>query len=168
MITWWMKLGGTRPPGDNPLLLSISGTGSVIYPVAQTRLDIPMGRREIPGDVSGHVVVLLWHMVTVHVTVNSVLGADFIRLLHGSLYSTSAVGKMENLYMWVQGWQIGMQVAVLRPAMLGSDYHIKQRTHSEAEAFWDIPAPLMDRICQEWWRGGKSREHRGKNSHKSL
>ena len=27
MITWWMKLGGNRPPGDNPLLLSISGTG---------------------------------------------------------------------------------------------------------------------------------------------
>ena len=26
-----MKLGGTRPPGDNPLLLSISGTGSFIY-----------------------------------------------------------------------------------------------------------------------------------------
>ena len=20
MITWWMKLGGNRPPGDNPLL----------------------------------------------------------------------------------------------------------------------------------------------------
>ena len=27
MITWWMKLGGNRPPGDNPLLFSISGTG---------------------------------------------------------------------------------------------------------------------------------------------
>ena len=26
MITWWMKLGGNRPPGDNPLLFSISGT----------------------------------------------------------------------------------------------------------------------------------------------
>ena len=25
----WMKLGGNRPPGDNPLLFSISGTGSV-------------------------------------------------------------------------------------------------------------------------------------------
>ena len=41
MITWWMKLGGNRPPGDNPLLFSISGTGSFICPVAQTRLDIP-------------------------------------------------------------------------------------------------------------------------------
>ena len=30
MITWWMKLGGHRPPGDNPLLFSISGTGSLI------------------------------------------------------------------------------------------------------------------------------------------
>ena len=30
MITWWMKLGGNRPPGDNPLLFSISGTGSFI------------------------------------------------------------------------------------------------------------------------------------------
>ena len=29
-----MKLGGTRPPGDNPLLLAISGTGSFICPVA--------------------------------------------------------------------------------------------------------------------------------------
>ena len=28
MITWWMKLGGNRPPGDNPLFFSISGTGS--------------------------------------------------------------------------------------------------------------------------------------------
>ena len=57
MITWWKKLGGNRPPGDNPLLFSISGTGSFIcrcsrtdtaghtkafdYPVTQTRLDIP-------------------------------------------------------------------------------------------------------------------------------
>ena len=31
---WWMKLGGNRPPGDNPLLFSISGTGSFICPVA--------------------------------------------------------------------------------------------------------------------------------------
>ena len=31
-----MKLGGNRPPGDNPLLFSISGTGSFIYPVAST------------------------------------------------------------------------------------------------------------------------------------
>ena len=30
MITWWMKLGGNRPPGDNPLLFPISGTGSFI------------------------------------------------------------------------------------------------------------------------------------------
>ena len=42
-----MKLGGNRPPGDNPLLFSISGTGSFIctdeaghtkafdYPVAE-------------------------------------------------------------------------------------------------------------------------------------
>ena len=36
-----MKLGGNRQPGDNPLLFSISGTGSFICPVAQTRLDIP-------------------------------------------------------------------------------------------------------------------------------
>ena len=36
-----MKLGGNRPPGDNPLLFAISGTGSFISPVAQTRLDIP-------------------------------------------------------------------------------------------------------------------------------
>ena len=34
MITWWMKLGGNRPPGDNPLLFSTSGTGSFICPVA--------------------------------------------------------------------------------------------------------------------------------------
>ena len=34
MITWWMKLGGNRPPGDNPLLFAISGTGSFICPVA--------------------------------------------------------------------------------------------------------------------------------------
>ena len=33
MITWWMKLGGNRPPGDNPPLFSISGTGSFISPV---------------------------------------------------------------------------------------------------------------------------------------
>ena len=33
--------GGNRPPGDNPLLFSISGTGSFICPVAQARLDIP-------------------------------------------------------------------------------------------------------------------------------
>ena len=36
-----MKRGGNRPPGDNPLLFSISGTGSYICPVAQARLDIP-------------------------------------------------------------------------------------------------------------------------------
>ena len=41
MTTWWMKLGGNRPPGDNPLLFSTSGTGSFICPVAYTRLDIP-------------------------------------------------------------------------------------------------------------------------------
>ena len=41
MITWWMKLGGNWPHGDNPLLFSISGTGSFICPVTQTRLDIP-------------------------------------------------------------------------------------------------------------------------------
>ena len=29
-----MKLGGNRPPGDNILLFSISGTGSFICPVA--------------------------------------------------------------------------------------------------------------------------------------
>ena len=28
-----MKLGGNRPPGDNPLLFSTSGTGSFICPV---------------------------------------------------------------------------------------------------------------------------------------
>ena len=27
-----MKLGGNRPPGDNPLLFSISGTGSLNMP----------------------------------------------------------------------------------------------------------------------------------------
>ena len=36
-----MKPGGNRPPGDNPLLFSISGTGSFICPVAQAQLDIP-------------------------------------------------------------------------------------------------------------------------------
>ena len=36
-----MKLGGNRPAGDNPLLFSISGTGSCICPVTQTRLEIP-------------------------------------------------------------------------------------------------------------------------------
>ena len=36
-----MKPGGNRPPGDNPLFLSISGTGSFICPVAESRLDIP-------------------------------------------------------------------------------------------------------------------------------
>ena len=35
------KLGGNRPPGDNPLLFLISGMGSFICPVAQARLDIP-------------------------------------------------------------------------------------------------------------------------------
>ena len=35
-----MKLGGHRPPGDNPLFFSTSGTGYFICPVAQTRLDI--------------------------------------------------------------------------------------------------------------------------------
>ena len=38
-VQWWwlldeMKLGGNRPLGDNPLLLSISGMGSFICPVA--------------------------------------------------------------------------------------------------------------------------------------
>ena len=37
MITWWMKLGGNLTPGHDALLLSISGTGSFIYPVPQTR-----------------------------------------------------------------------------------------------------------------------------------
>ena len=41
MITWWMKLGGNRPPGYDALLFSISGTGSFICPVTQTWLDIP-------------------------------------------------------------------------------------------------------------------------------
>ena len=41
MITLRMKPGGNRPPGDNPLLFSISGTGSCICPVAQARLDTP-------------------------------------------------------------------------------------------------------------------------------
>ena len=31
-----MKLGGNRQPGDNPLLLSMGGTGSFICPVAYT------------------------------------------------------------------------------------------------------------------------------------
>ena len=29
MITWWMKLGGNRPLGDNSLVFLISGTGSI-------------------------------------------------------------------------------------------------------------------------------------------
>ena len=41
LLNLWMKLGGNRPPEDNPLLFLISGTGSFICPVAQTRLDIP-------------------------------------------------------------------------------------------------------------------------------
>ena len=41
MITWWMKLGGNRPPGDNPLFFLISGMGSFICLVAETWLDIP-------------------------------------------------------------------------------------------------------------------------------
>ena len=41
MITWWRKLGGNLPRGHDTLLYSISGTGSFICPVAQTRLDIP-------------------------------------------------------------------------------------------------------------------------------
>ena len=36
-----MKLGGNLPPGHDVLLFSISGTGSFICPVTQTRLDIP-------------------------------------------------------------------------------------------------------------------------------
>ena len=39
MITWWMKLGGNLPLGHDVLLFSMSGSGSFIYPVAQTRLD---------------------------------------------------------------------------------------------------------------------------------
>ena len=41
MTTLWMKPGGNRPLGDNPLLFSISCTGSFICPVVQARLDIP-------------------------------------------------------------------------------------------------------------------------------
>ena len=41
MITWWMKLGENLPLGHNALLFSISGTESIICPVAETRLDIP-------------------------------------------------------------------------------------------------------------------------------
>ena len=40
MLTWWMKLGENLPPGHDSLLFSISGMGSCICPVAQTRLDI--------------------------------------------------------------------------------------------------------------------------------
>ena len=36
-----MKLGGNLPPGHDALLFLISGTGSFICLVAQTRLDIP-------------------------------------------------------------------------------------------------------------------------------
>ena len=36
-----MKLGGNRTQGDNPLFFSISGTGSFLCPVAQTRRDKP-------------------------------------------------------------------------------------------------------------------------------
>ena len=35
------KLGGNLPSGHDALLFSISDTGSFIYPVAQTWLDIP-------------------------------------------------------------------------------------------------------------------------------
>ena len=38
---WWMKRWGNLPPRHYALLFSISGTGSFICPVAQTRLDIP-------------------------------------------------------------------------------------------------------------------------------
>ena len=41
MIIWWIKLGRNLPPGHNALLFSTSGTGTFIYPVTQTRLDIP-------------------------------------------------------------------------------------------------------------------------------
>ena len=40
MITWGTKLVGSLPPGHDVLLFSTSGTGSFIYPVAQTQLDI--------------------------------------------------------------------------------------------------------------------------------
>ena len=63
MITWWVKLGGNRPLGDNPLLFSISGTGSFICQVAQTRLNIPKpqitqsrsteGKAEVFSSASG-------------------------------------------------------------------------------------------------------------------
>ena len=39
MITWWMKLGGNRPPGHDALLVSISGpsgTGFFICPCSHT------------------------------------------------------------------------------------------------------------------------------------
>ena len=49
-----MKLGGNRPPGDNPLLFSISGTGSFICPVAQTWLDIPRPLITQSPDTAGH------------------------------------------------------------------------------------------------------------------
>ena len=40
MITWSMIAGGNLPLGHDALLFSISGMGSFICPVAQTRLDI--------------------------------------------------------------------------------------------------------------------------------
>ena len=50
-----MKLGGNRPPGLYALLFSISGRGSFIYPVTQTRLDIARPRMfllKLQADVS--------------------------------------------------------------------------------------------------------------------
>ena len=44
MITWWMKLGGNLPPGDNPLLFWISGTGSYMPSRIDTALVITQSR----------------------------------------------------------------------------------------------------------------------------
>ena len=51
-----MKLGGNRPPGDNPLLFSISGTGSFICPVTKKekkeREDRGGGKKEFMNALS--------------------------------------------------------------------------------------------------------------------
>ena len=55
-----MKPGGNRPAGDNPLLFSISGTGSFICPVAQARLDIPGPLITQPRSTGGKAKMSEW------------------------------------------------------------------------------------------------------------
>ena len=45
-----MKLGGNLTPGYDALLFSTGGTGSIIWPAAQARLDIP---RPLPRTLGG-------------------------------------------------------------------------------------------------------------------